>query len=103
MQVRIYRWCCGRQVAYVVWTLRRQVIGVRETWLHPGLPAQPAGAVFATVQPPSSAAVEDQVATGRNSEQATAEGLDHDSAKEADATLCGQAEREMHAATLAED
>ncbi len=77
------------------------MIGVRETWLHPGLPARSARAVFATPQPPSSAVVEE--AAGRDSDQANAEGLDHDSAKEPHAVLCGQVERHMHAATVADD
>ena len=79
------------------------MIGVRETWLHPGLPARLAGAVCVALQPPSSAAVEEQAADGHTAEQANAAGLDHDSAKEPDAPVCDQAERQMHAATLADE
>ena len=91
---------------------RRQVIGVRETWLHPGIPAQSAAAVLTTQQPLNDATAEGQAATGRSTcppgDQAASgrqpgeAAVDDSSLVESSATDLGQVEGQMRAATLAD-
>ena len=80
--------------------LRRQVVGVRETWLHPHLPVGQEAPVFVPAKQHDSAA---ESAADGHSVQGAETVIEHGSDPTPDATHISQLEQQMQAAALADE
>ena len=81
------------------WSLHRQVIGVRETWLHPDVPALPDATVTAPAQQHDSTA---ETAADRKGAQEADTVTEHGPDTEPDVSTTGQLEQQLQAVALAE-
>ena len=83
----------------VLWPPNRQVIGVRETWLHPGLPALSAPLADGDPEQPLSSATA-KAANGHSTAQPQDANAEADTPEEPTATAEGQIESQLEAASL---